>query len=449
VRRAALIATLGVAVFVLGAPALGSAIRGAVWTAEPDQWYAHFGASVAGAGDVNGDGFSDVIVGAPDYDNGQYGEGRAYVYHGSGTGLSSTPNWTAESDQEYASFGSPVAAAGDVNGDGYDDVIVGVYHFDNGQSLEGRAFVYHGSGTGLSSTPDWTVESNQRYAFLGRSVAGAGDVNGDGFDDVIVGADGFDHDVSNEGRVLAFYGSAAGLSATPDWTVYSGQREARLGMFVAGAGDVNADGFGDVIVAADQYDDGQRDEGHAFVYLGSSSGLAATPVWTAQRDVPEEHFGVSVAGAGDVNGDGYDDVIVGAEEDLTDEAHAFVYHGSATGPSQAADWAAQANQEGAEFAASVSGAGDLNGDGYDEVLVGAPRFNNGQSDEGRVFAYCGSPMGLGLGSCWQREFNQARSHLGVSVAAAGDVDGDGRAEVIAGADEYNHGHTNEGRAFAW
>jgi hypothetical protein len=83
------------------------------------------------------------------------------VYHGSASGLSTTPNWTAESNQANAEFGFSVASAGDVNGDGFSDVIVGAWLFDNGETDEGRAFVYHGSASGLSTTPNWTAESNQ------------------------------------------------------------------------------------------------------------------------------------------------------------------------------------------------------------------------------------------------------------------------------------------------
>src|SRR5439155_20744300 len=148
---------------------------------------AHFGAAVGTAGDTNGDGYADVVVGAPLYDNGQTDEGRAFVYLGSASGPASTAAWTAESDQASAAFGSSLAAAGDVNGDGYADVIVGAYNFNNGDRGEGQAYLYLGSATGPSLAPDWTVDSNQRDAALGFSVAAAGDVNGDGFGDVIVG----------------------------------------------------------------------------------------------------------------------------------------------------------------------------------------------------------------------------------------------------------------------
>ena len=102
-------------------------------------------------------------------------------------GLGATPTWTAESDQD-AFFGWSVSSAGDVNGDGYGDIVVGAKYYDNGLGYEGRAFVYLGSATGLGDNPAWTAESNQAGANFGYSVSFAGDVNGDGYGDVVVGA---------------------------------------------------------------------------------------------------------------------------------------------------------------------------------------------------------------------------------------------------------------------
>jgi hypothetical protein len=114
-------------------------------------------------------------------------EGRTYVYHGSAGGLVTSPAWTAESDQEDAWFGHSVATAGDVNSDGFSDVIIGADWYANGEDMEGRAFVYHGFPAGLAASPAWTAESNIEAAFFAYSVSAAGDVNGDGFCDVIVG----------------------------------------------------------------------------------------------------------------------------------------------------------------------------------------------------------------------------------------------------------------------
>ncbi len=133
--------------------------------------------------------------------------------------LESAPSWIGEGDQETARYGDRVACAGDVNGDGFADVIVGAASFDHGEEDEGRVFVYHGSPSGPTG-PVWSAEGDQAGAWFGASVAGAGDVNADGFSDVIVGAPEFDAPYSSEGAAFVYHGSVAGLSASPSWAAY-------------------------------------------------------------------------------------------------------------------------------------------------------------------------------------------------------------------------------------
>ncbi len=244
------------------------------WTAEGNEAGANFGMSVGTAGDVNGDGYDDVIVGASEYNNGQNGEGRAFVYHGSASGLSTTANWTAEGDHISAQFGNSVGTAGDVNGDGYDDVIVGAGNAAHGSSQDG-AFVYHGSAGGLATAADWTAESNQAEAHFGYSVGTAGDFNGDGYDDVVVGAIYYDNGQIDEGRAFVYFGSAGGLAATPYWTPESDQAGANFGMSVGTAGDVNGDGYDDGIGGAPFFHHGEEYEGMAVVFHGR--GTAPPP----------------------------------------------------------------------------------------------------------------------------------------------------------------------------
>ena len=469
----------------------------ALWTAEPQQAGSWFGQSVATAGDVNGDGFSDVIIGAANYDNGQTDEGRAFVYLGSAAGLAASPSWTAESNQGAAHFANSVATAGDVNGDGYADVIVGAAQYSNGQSLEGRAFIYLGSAAGLGASAAWTAESNQIGAHFGFSVATAGDVDGDGFADVIIGVSEFDNGENQEGQAVLYYGGYPAPGDTPGWSVESNQTNARFGT-VATAGDVNGDGFSDVIVQA-------PGTGNAYVYHGSAASLHAgdafrrspvpgsrfghsvapagdvdgnglsesvvgapnygedagrvylldannTPFLSIEAGQAFAQFGNSVATAGDVNGDGFSDIIVGAnlyDNGQDNEGRAFVYHGSATGPGASPSWTAESNQAGAEFGYSVASAGDVNGDGFSDVIIGAYAYDNGQSDEGRVFVYHGSAAGLRATPAWSAESNQASSGFGYSVATAGDVNRDGFSDVIVGAYLFDNGQSNEGRVFVY
>jgi hypothetical protein len=333
---------------------------------------------------VNGDGFGDVIVGAPRFDNGQPNEGRAFVYLGSAAGLVATPAWTAESDHDQSAFGWAVGTAGDVNGDGFSDVIIGAVGYENGQAYEGRAFAYYGSAAGLAMSPNWTAEGDWDFAGFGRSVASAGDVNGDGFSDVIVGGEGYDNGEFDEGRAFAYHGSAAGLSTTPAWTAESNQANSGFAGAVATAGDVNGDGFSDVIVGAPRF----SPAGRAYVYQGSVGGLGNSPAWTKDGSQSGEEFGGSAA-AGDVNNDGFADVIVGSiyyNGDQFDEGRLSLFYGSVAGLSTTAGWFAEQNQAFSGFGWSVSAAGDVGGDGFPDIVVGAPTSTN----PGRAFLYYGN-----------------------------------------------------------
>ena len=377
-----------------------------VWSAAGTQFNEAFAITIAIAGDVNGDGFEDVLVGSSNYDGDLTDEGRATLYLGTATGVMDTPIWEVEGDQEFCFFGRYVSGAGDVNGDGFADIIVGSPEFDAPEVDEGRAFLYLGSATGPSLTPDWTFDGDQVAAALGRPVASAGDVNGDGFDDVLVSARRFDAGESNEGRVFLFLGSASGLGLTPDWTFDGDQNNALFGIALGGAGDVDGDGFDDVLIGANQFSNDQFGEGRAFLFRGSAAGLGAAPDWTAEGDQIDARFGESVSGIGDLNSDGFADVLVGAPgfdisaaeantpSDLDDAGRVWVYLGSANGLSTVAATLFSGDQAGARFGGVTSGAGDVDGNGFADFMVSADGYDDEFSDEGRVYLYLGSATGV-------------------------------------------------------
>jgi hypothetical protein len=448
---------------------------------EANQEGALLGFSVSGAGDVNGDGFADVIVGAGLYDAGQTDEGAAFVFLGSAAGIAdgnpSTAHAQLESNQARARVGRSVSGAGDVNGDGFADVIVGAPYYDAGETDEGAAFVFLGSAAGIAdgnpSTAHAQIESNQADAKLGESfggnaVSGAGDVNGDGFADVIVGAPYYDAGETDEGAAFVFLGSAAGIAdgnpSTAHAQLESNQADAELGLSVSGAGDVNDDGFADVIVGAVLYDAGESAEGAAFVFLGSAAGIADGDPSTAHAQLESNQvsarLGFSVSGAGDVNDDGFADVIVGAIFYYAGEGRegaAFMFLGSATGIADGGPSTAHAqlesNQADARLGWSVSGAGDVNGDGFADVIVGAHYYDADEIGEGAAFVFLGSAAGIADGNPStahaQLESNQAGARLGNAVSGAGDVNGDGFADVIVGALHYDAGEIGEGAAFVF
>jgi hypothetical protein len=436
---------------------------------QSNQGGAGLGICTAGAGDVNGDGYADVIVGAWSYDAVPNNEGAAFVFHGGAGGIADGDPTTAatqlESDQGGSTFGVTCAGAGDVNGDGHADVIVGSRDYDNPENNEGGAFVFLGSASGIADATPATaharLESDQAGAELGWGVAGAGDVNGDGYSDVIVGAIGYDAGENAEGAAFIFLGSSTGIAsgtpATAHAQLESDQGNAQL-YAVGGAGDVNGDGYGDVIVGAHFYDSGEDNEGAAWVFLGGQGGIPdgnpSTAYAQLESDQPDAELGLSAAGAGDVNGDGYADVIAGAhlyDGSFTDSGAAFVFHGANQGIVDGNPTTAAAQLE--SVGTNVAGAGDVNGDGYADVIVGAPGYDAGQAGEGAAFVFHGGPAGIASGdpstASAQLESDQPDADFGSSVAGAGDVNGDGYADVIVGASLYDSGESDEGAAFVF
>ena len=280
------------------------------WSAKGPSSSAHLGFSVDYAGDVNGDGFADAIVGA----EGDGTSGGAHLYLGTQDGLETTSSWDSTPMLNIAArYGYSVSSAGDVNGDGFGDVIVGAPFYANGESREGAAFLYLGGPNGPSLSSDWSFEPNNASEYAGIAVTGIGDVNGDAYDDVAIGADQAGNNA--EGAVYIFYGSQDGLAATPDLTLMGSIANGYFGNTLSSAGDVNGDGYADLAVGAYNTTNGEAAEGMVFVFHGSDTGLSSTPNWNYERDQSSAWLGSSVAGLGDVNGDGRDDVVVGASDE--------------------------------------------------------------------------------------------------------------------------------------
>ena len=391
-----------------------------------DETWNFFARSVSKAGDVNGDGFDDVIIGAENIDS---HTGRAYLYFGGST-MDSTADiiLTGQAVNDY--FGHSVSDAGDMNGDGYGDVIIGAYGYN--QST-GRVFVFYG-GPDMDNTADLVMTGEDRWNYFGVSVSGAGDVNNDGLDDCLVGAS---KAYSSVGRSYNYNGGRTSYDYANNrmtgFSIYN------FGAKVKSAGDVNDDGYDDFIVVEYIL---FTSTGRVFIYFGGD-GLDQDPDLVLEEGGTSDQYGGSVSAAGDVNGDGYDDVIVGAFAYNGDRGRAYIYLGGAAMDNMA-DVILTGDGVYKEYAHSVSTAGDVNGDGYDDVIVGAHNyFIPGLS--GRSFIYFGggfmdnAPDLILSGEGTQNDF-------GVSVSTAGDVNGDGYGDVIVGSMTYDG---NRGRAYVF
>ncbi len=374
-----------------------------------------FGYSTSAAGDVNGDGYGDVIVGAYRHNT---DTGRAYVYFG-GPGGDAVADLTLNGEAPGDNFGLSVSSAGDVNGDGYGDVIVGAYGYN---IIRGRAYVYYG-GPGADAVADLTLTGEAAGSAFGFSVSAAGDVNGDGFGDVLVGAWGY---LTSTGRAYVYHGGP-GADATADLTLTGEATNSYFGISVSGAGDVNADGYGDLVVGAQGYG---GSKGRAYVYYGGP-GVDATADLTLTGEAANNYFGTSVSSAGDVNGDGFGDVIAGASEYGGSQGRAYVYYGG-RGADTVADLTLTGEAAGNSFGTTVSSAGDVNGDAYGDVIVGAFFYSG---FKGRAYVYYGGPVADATADLTLTG-EAAGDDFGASVSAAGDVNGDGLGDVIVGAYGY-------------
>ena len=426
--------------------------------------------AVSGAGDMNGDGIDDVIVGA--YQQGS--NGAAYVIFGTG-GAGATVNLSAldgttgfkiigEAGGDQAGYS--VSAAGDVNGDGFDDVIVGARLFDvTGTNNEGAAYVVFGTDQGFAASINlsdvalgsggFRINGEATNSRTGTSVSAAGDVNGDGFDDLIVGANQY-------GAAYVVFGSASFANEIELSDVSNGTGGFRMlgyanayaGNSVSNGGDVNGDGIADLIVGASRDDDGGAnfEAGAAYVVFGTDQGFAAgnldslgTGGFKIVGETAGDFAGNSISSAGDVNGDGLDDILVGAYFNDAGGLYAgsaYVVFGTAGTADINLDNVALGTggfritgEAGSDYAGrSVSAAGDVDGDGFDDILIGASHNDAGGGSAGAGYVLFGFDFTGGVPSLGTAGNDTLTGSAGVDImnARAGDdfLFGNGGADVL-------------------
>ncbi|HUK62235.1 MAG TPA: VCBS repeat-containing protein, partial [Dongiaceae bacterium] len=405
------------------------------------------GRCVLGAGDVNGDGYADVLVAQPLYLVSGVSHGRVMLYPGSPSGIATAPSWSYIPTASGSLPGISMAV-GDVNGDGYPDLAVGCPGFTGtGGASQGEVLVFLGGPSGFATAPAWSAAGSAGGDQFGSSVA-LGDVNGDGYADVLVGAPQESHGQTHEGRAYLWLGHSSGLGSngTPSnatWTAESDLAGANFGSSVAMLGDLNGDGRSEVVIGASHYTSGANTNcGWVGMYYGSTNGVETLPAFNYVAAQASALLGTSVAGAGDLNGDGYPDLIVGAPG-LASGGQALVWLGGALGFSGSP--IALSGPAGSSFGSAVAAAGHVQHGGHAGVVVGAPTYSNGQTNEGAVYLFTGTSTGVSTTATWVSESNAAGAQYGYSVAGAGDVNGDANDDLAVGAYLYVNTLSLEGR----
>jgi hypothetical protein len=336
------------------------------------------GESLAAAGDVNKDGYADFVAGAPLNDQNGLSAGMVRVW----SGRDGSVLYTWFGDQPADWFGASVDGAGDVNNDGWDDVIVGA-PFGKGliTSNIGEARIYSGRDGSVIRTHNAPLG----VAVLGTSVSGAGDVNKDGWDDVIVGAPQSGYSAQDSGRAWVFSGKTGAEIFHWDG---SGHGE-YFAQCVDGGGDVNNDGWPDVIVGTPFSDYNGGNSGSVTVYSGKTGTMIHRFNGTASWD----ELGRACAIAGDIDGDGWADVVGGAkfkDQGIANCGMARVWSGR-TGQPLFSVYGGSVDEQ---LGHAVAGGGDVNGDGLHDAIVGWPTFDSGGSmfDTGRVRVWSAAPL---------------------------------------------------------
>ena len=414
----------------------------------------------AAAGDINGDGVGDFTIGAIKSDSGGTDAGTAYVFFGPVTGQFSANTADLRVNGESTSdfFGRGVQGAKDVDNDGYDDLLFAAINDDDGGTNAGAVYLFNGprSGSTNATAADAKIWGEDAGDILGE-LGFAGDINNDGHADLFFAAQFHD---GKKGAAYLFYGPVSTDSdASAADAIFVGENAGdEAGSSLGGGGDIDGDGNADLLIAARGEDTFAASAGALYViYGGSMSGStdlsSADAKLTGEAAGHQIGWGVSIASAGDTNNDGYDDVVVGNRYDSTlDHRHGAVYiiEGPiATGTASLSTADAKVLGEAAAdlVGDSVHGPGDVDNDGYDDIIVGSGYNDAGAKDGGAVYVLQGPFSGTSSLTGETSRLTASGANDRLRGRGVGDVNNDGIPDVMVGAQFNDDAGTNAGAAY--
>lgn len=411
------------------------------------------GVSLAGPGDVNGDGLADLLIGAPDQDSGGTNAGAAYLVLGGGTGVTSLADSEAVLLGAESSDDAGRALAGkDLDGDGYSDVIVGAPEHD---SASGAIYLLYGPISGAISLDDADVGvTGEGTGDEAGGVVATGDIDGDGQGDLLVGGDGDDDGGSGAGAVWFLSQPASGDTLNVVEAKLIGEDAGDgAGTDVSSGADVNGDGFDDLLVGAPGDDDSAADAGAGYLFLGPLTGTI--DLLDNDGKYVGEYAGDEVGRVArfvrDMDDDGVDDLLF-ASSGYGLGGGAWLHRGPGTDNHHrtneaVATWTGGALDD--RFGCAVAAIGDVNGDGWSDLAFGASGVDEAATGAGAVYIWFGPVIGNMTPTDADSSIygDTSGDAAGVALAALGDVDGDHTPDLLMGGTGEDGGATNAGAAW--